>query len=139
MNWGYKITFALFTFMSFIGYLVYGAFQEDFDLVSEDYYRDEINHQQTINRMMNVKNSQKVTLTNNEKSVILNFPTTNASGTIHFYHPSSKQLDRTYDISLDKEQQVISYQDLTSGHYRINIQWLSDGTEYLQKLKVYIP
>ena len=45
MNWGNRIILVFVCFIAFILSMVTRAFQQDFDLVAEDYYAQELNYQ----------------------------------------------------------------------------------------------
>ena len=139
MNWGNKIVVAFVLFASFIGYMVFRAFQEDFDLVAEDYYAQEINYQQKLDKLSNAAiNGKQILVEQTAELVRFQFPG-QANGKIEFYHPSRKIFDRTFDIQLaDDGSQLISKEELVPGNYRINITWSSNGEEYLQQKTFYI-
>lgn len=139
MNWGHKIVIAFILFAAFIGYMVVRAFQEDFDLVSEDYYAQEINYQQKLNKLSNAAEAGKSVLVKQKGGeVLLTFPDKEASGSIHFYHPSRKIFDRTFEIALTNQIQKIKRSDLVAGSYRVNITWSTDNKEYYQQSTIYI-
>ncbi|GAB4230192.1 MAG: hypothetical protein Tsb0034_01980 [Ekhidna sp.] len=140
MNWGNRIVLAFALFAAFIGYMVVRAFQEDFDLVAEDYYAQEINYQKKLNKLANAADEEKEVVVKQSGQVIhLTFPDKEASGSIHFYHPSRKIFDRTFDIDLgDGGVQTIDRSDLVGGSYRVNINWVSEGTDYFQQSSIYI-
>jgi len=50
MNWGNKLVLVFIVFGAFIGYLVYQAVNTKYDLVSKDYYKDELRYQEKIDR-----------------------------------------------------------------------------------------
>lgn len=52
-NWGTGIAITLFLFAGLMGFMVYKATQQRFDLVSETYYEDEIAYQQIIDQKTN--------------------------------------------------------------------------------------
>lgn len=139
MNWGYKIVVAFICFAAFIGYMVVRAFQENFDLVAEDYYAQEISYQDKLNKLSNAAEDDKTVMVRQVGGEIeLTFPE-NAKGKIHFYHPSRKLFDKTYDINLSNEYvQLVKKSDLVPGSYRVNITWNSDKEEYYQQTKIYI-
>lgn len=139
MNWGNKIVLAFVLFAAFIGYMVVKAFQEDFDLVTEDYYAQEINYEQKMIKLANAKSTNKVVrIEQGTDNLILKFPEQMSSGTIEFYHPSRELFDRTYEINLEEGFQIITKSDLVPGNYRVNITWKVDEIEYLQESKIYI-
>ena len=48
LNWGHKLTIVFIAFAAFIFFLIYKTTQSHFDLVSKDYYKDELAYQQVI-------------------------------------------------------------------------------------------
>lgn len=139
MNWGNKIALAFLCFAAFIGYMVVKAFQEDFDLVAEDYYAQEINYQQKLEKLANTESSGKhVTIAQQQDRLVIHFPDKEATGTIHFYHPSRKQFDKLFDIALVKGTQTVAKKDLIPGNYRVNINWQAGGKAFLQESKIFI-
>ncbi|MEP0984304.1 FixH family protein [Ekhidna sp.] len=139
MNWGHKIVIAFVLFAAFIGYMVVRAFQEDFDLVAEDYYAQEINYQQKLNKLSNTAEAGKSVLVKQRGGeVILTFPDKVATGNIHFYHPSRKIFDRTFEIALTDQVQKIKRSELVAGSYRVNITWNTDDQDFYQQSTIYI-
>ncbi len=141
MNWGNRIVVAFVFFAGFILYMVVIAFQQNNDLVAEDYYAQEIGYQKKIEQKENLRKlDQKVSVALNEKSIVLVFPKDQKpEGEIHFYHPSRKLFDKKIAIAIDPEnQQVVDRDKLIAGNYRVNITWKSDGKEYFQQEKILL-
>lgn len=53
MNWGRSLILVFVLFAAFMGYLVYRASGTHFDLVSKDYYKDELRYQDKIDGFRN--------------------------------------------------------------------------------------
>lgn len=53
LNWGTGIVITLTLFASLMSFMVYRAMQQDFDLVSENYYQEELEYQEVIDRKKN--------------------------------------------------------------------------------------
>ncbi|MEM0940093.1 MAG: FixH family protein [Bacteroidota bacterium] len=139
MNWGNSIVVVFVLFATFIGYMVIKAFQENFDLVAEDYYAQEINYQSKLVKLANTESSDKVVVIKQEtEKLVLTFPNHQAEGTIQFYHPSREIFDKTFQITLKNGSQIIDKEDLVPGNYRININWKEGDTEFLQESNVFI-
>jgi hypothetical protein len=141
MNWGYKVIVAFVLFAAFIMYMVVRAFQLDIDLVSDDYYAQEIKHQDKMQQIANFNDlGAKVTVVQQGNQIVLTFPEQGgATGQIQFYHNSKQDFDKFYEIALnDKGQQTVSRSELVPGRYRVNISWLSNGKEYYQQEKFYV-
>lgn len=74
-NWGTGIALTLILFAMLMGFMVYKAMQQDFDLVSEEYYADELVYQDIINQKTNaLKLTDKASLTMTDKEVYLLLP-----------------------------------------------------------------
>jgi len=139
MNWGNKIVLAFVLFAGFIGYMVTRAFQEDFDLVAENYYEKEINYQQKLEKLANTESAgKKIAIEQGVTNLTITFPEQQATGTIEFYHPSRKIFDKTFEISLTNGAQLIAKEDLVPGNYRVNISWNAGGQDFLQESKIFI-
>ena len=141
MNWGHKITLAYVGFIAFILFLVVKAFGEDVDLVTKDYYAQEIAYQERMVQKANAYHAEeKATVKQLGLEIIVNIPEGfTASGEIHFYHPSKVLFDRKFDLAMDTQnEQRIDRSQLIPGHYRINLMWEVDGKEYFQQEKLYI-
>lgn len=139
MNWGNRIVLAFVCFAGFIGYMVTRAFQEDFDLVTEDYYAREINYDQKLLKLSNTKSTgRSVVITQETDHIRVEFPDKYADGTIEFYHPSRQLFDKTFEINLREGVQRIAKVDLVRGNYRVNISWKADGGDFLQESKIFI-
>ena len=130
MNWGHKITLAILLFVAFIGYMVVRAFQENIDLVSDDYYAREISFEDKMRQQANFN--------------VLEDPptvpgTSHVDGIIHFYHPSRELFDKYYELSIAEDRSfVVNRNDLVAGLYRVNMTWRSDDKEYFQQESLFI-
>ena len=141
MHWGHKVTLAFVLFAAFILYMVVRAFQLDIDLVSDDYYAQEIKHQDKMQQMANFNAlGDKVQVNQQGNEIVLTFPDQGgATGQIQFYHPSRQLFDKFYEIDLDeKGQQIVDRKDLVPGRYRVNITWKSNGKDFYQQEKIYV-
>lgn len=141
MNWGNSIILAFVLFAIFILYMVVQAFNQNVDLVAENYYALEINYQKKLEQKSNLaKLSQRVKVDLEPSSIILTFPKNQTPvGEIHFYHPARKIFDYKITIATDTlNKQFINKEALVVGNYRINISWESDGKEYFQQEKISI-
>ena len=140
MNWGTKIFLAFTFFACFIIFMVVRAFQEDFDLVAEDYYAQELNYQARIQQKANLQASdQRATVSQEDTSIMISFQgISSPKGEIHFYHPSRKIFDRKYAIDSNAKVQVIDRKELVAGRYRVNITWESEGKAYFQQEELFV-
>ncbi len=141
-NWGTKIMISFLLFGVFIMYMVVQAFREDFDLVSENYYQDELAYQERIIERSNLyKSGEEIAISLQNRDVLFIYPETftGAEGTIYFYHTSRKLLDKTFVLDLDTEnQQRIATDQLVKGNYKVKISWEVNGLTYFQEKELYL-
>lgn len=137
MNWGWRITIFLTLFIGFIMSMVIYSFSTTNDLVSEDYYNQEIQYQQNIDAQKNALFlANEVTLVIENKSIVLTFPSNFSQviekGDITFYRPDNAKLDKSFDLNLNElNKQFIPKADIVRGFYNVTIQFVSDKKTYL--------
>lgn len=142
INWGTKIAIFYISFVLFILAMVYMAFGEKYDLVTEDYYQQELEFQDKIDKSANAfALDEKLKIVIKSGSVILKFPSSlkETSGTINFFRPSDSKADFTEDINLNDGNQSISIEKFTKGKYIVKTEWKNEGTEFFQEDVIFIP
>ena len=140
-NWGTGIFIAMLSFMIFILSFVYKSIAMDeyqHELVSEDYYKDELHYQEEIDKLNNAKAlSQDISLVNSKDGILITFPTdieeNSISGSVYFQRLSNEKLDFTEEIKLTNHQQLIPVEKLISGKWIVKIDWKTGKDEYLYK------
>tara|TARA_Y100001972_G_scaffold129055_1_gene193797 strand:+ start:1130 stop:1567 length:438 start_codon:yes stop_codon:yes gene_type:complete len=141
-NWGTKIALSFFLFGVFILYMVVQAFRQDFDLVTENYYQEELQYQERIQEKANLlRSGDEIIIESNVGDVLFKFPESfsDAEGTIYFYHPSRKLFDKTFQVDLnDQNQQSINRDELVRGRYKVKVSWQVGGLSYFQEKELYL-
>ena len=141
INWGTGIVLAFIGFISFIMYFVISMNvnnKYDHDLVSEDYYGDELKYQTDIDKLKNAKTlDTNITYEKTEEGLIIKFPEAfdykEITGNMFLYRPSNKQLDFDTAISLSNLNLLIPDKRLVDGRWNIKIDWQYKGNNYLFK------
>lgn len=129
-SWGVGITIVYTTFaiatLSFVAY----AFTQKVELVSDNYYKQEIQYQQRINESSAALSLDKPVswnLSDDHQYIMLTFPTT-ATATVTLYRPSDSALDKTFTVNAGSDgMATIPLKTLSSGFWRMKIQWSSAG------------
>ncbi len=97
MNWGNGLAIALALFAGGLAFAVYKASQQNFDLVSKDYYAKELAYQETIDRKENALSLGKTLLRLENDNVVIDFPEAlegqKASASIHMYYVTDARRD----------------------------------------------
>ena len=143
MNWGWSIVLAFSLFGAFIIGLVIRSFQENIDLVSEDYYQQELGYQRQINKMTNNQAlTVPLTFSQQAQQLVVQFPAEPAEevqGEIQLFRPSDARRDRTVTIALNPaRQQIIATDQLVRGRYKIKVNWTSGDAAYYTEELIFI-
>lgn len=141
LSWGTGIVIAMVSFMIFILSFVYKSIamkEYQHELVSEDYYHDELHYQEEIDKMDNAKILKNdIELKNSKEGISIIFPDElnekDISGTIYFQRLSNEKLDFSEEIVLSDHKQLISSDKLVSGKWIVKVDWKSGDDEYLFK------
>ncbi len=145
INWGWSIVIAIVSFMGFILYFVIKVqtnSEYDNELVVEDYYKQEVAFQQTIDKKQNAANlTEKINITSDKEGIHIHFPTTmdyeKIKGKVSLYRPSNQKLDSEKIFSLSSSHLLIPKSELVSGRWDISIDWNYNDQEYLNKETIY--
>ncbi|HIB36240.1 FixH family protein [Mesonia sp.] len=144
LNWGVGIVITIACFIGFIMFFVIKMSTDkkyDHDLVTEEYYKQELAYQDQIDAQQNsarlVKNIQVEV---NAEGIQIMFPSEkkDVKGEVSLYRPSNKKLDLEIPISLENQQMIIPAEKLVEGKYKLSINWKSNGTTYLYKKDLQI-
>ena len=144
INWGTGIVIAFILFIGFILYFVINmAANEKYnhDLVTEDYYKKELEYQEDIDKLNNAKALEKdITVTKNNEGLQVIFPDNlnieEITGKLFLYRPSNKQLDFETSFSLSKPNLLIPDKRLVDGRWNIVIDWQYKDKLYLYKASI---
>ncbi|MEQ1798480.1 MAG: FixH family protein [Lacibacter sp.] len=144
LNWGHKLTIVFIAFAAFIFFLIYKTTQSHFDLVSKDYYKDELAYQQVIDGT-NLANklSSGIQVQQQKDQISIQFPQEmkqkKAEGTLFFYCSADSRKDKKINIQLSEEAvQIIPAKEILPGTYVLKINWKTDNQNYYNEQPVTI-
>ena len=143
-NWGTGIVIAFVGFISFIMYFVISMNTDkalDHDLVTEDYYKQELEFQNDIDKENNSKSLTKnLSWKKTNEGIIITFPESleinSITGNVFLYRPSNKQFDFETDISLSNHNLLIPDKRLLDGRWNIKVDWQYKENSYLYKKEI---
>ncbi|MDN3492263.1 FixH family protein [Winogradskyella bathintestinalis] len=144
INWGTGIVIAFVGFISFIMYFIITMSTNDkydFDLVTEDYYGQELEFQEDLNKEVHSKTLKtNLSWKKTEEGVILIFPEDlniqNIKGKVFLYRPSNKQFDFEIPISLSNHNLLIPDKRLLGGRWNIKVDWKYNTNSYIYKTEI---
>lgn len=136
ISWGVGISISIIVFMLLSFWLIYFSFNQDVNLVRDDYYEAEIQYDETmekVNRTNRLTDNLKISSVNNsiELQFPKNFNNKNISGNIFLFRPSERNKDLTIPIKIDSNYfQSISTNNLIPGMWKIKVDWNIDTLAY---------
>lgn len=138
MNFGVKITILYVSFVALIITLVALCFGQKVELVSTDYYAQELKFQDKINATNNATNLKKsidylispqhITLTIDTALVSKDF-----EGTVTLFRPSDSSKDVKLKMKFANYIQTIDTYKLAHGAYKLQLTWQSNHTNYFKE------
>ncbi|SNR50152.1 FixH protein [Lutibacter agarilyticus] len=144
ISWPTGIIIAIASFVIFILSFVYKVtFLPEYDhhLVSDNYYMDELNYQQEIdkqNKGLDLK--ENVTLQKVADGLLVSFPSefdfSKITGTIDFKRLSNDKIDFSLPINLVANQVLIKDDMLVVGRWDVKVEWKVGDNIYMLKEKI---
>ncbi|RAK67002.1 FixH family protein [Hymenobacter edaphi] len=144
--WPYAIIAAFVLFAGFIGYMVRQAMRSSVDLVSKDYYEQELRHQQRINAVARTAAlAEQVTVRYQPaaRTLVLQLPAAlarqGATGQVHFFRPADQTLDFTVPLQPDAAgRQQLSTARLRPGYWRVRLDFEAGGQPYFVEQSIVV-
>ena len=125
MSWSIKITLLYSSFVALMLFMVWKAWGERFDLVSEDYYAQELAFQSKIDMAQRAtETGQQWAFTQTDGGLSGSLNTAKGNVAVQLFRPSDQRLDRTYNFNGNF---TIPAADLTPGKYLVKIEWQHNG------------
>ena len=108
------------------------------ELVTADYYEQELRHQEHINRLERthpLRDQVRVAYSPENRQMLIALPPQHAdlhpTGSIHLYRPSAAREDRRFDLDLDPlGHQALDTRDLPQGLWRVRVRWTASDRDY---------
>lgn len=144
LNWGHGIVGAFIFFIGWVAYLVVGCFNTNVDLVTKDYYQQELMYQQTIDATNNMKAlKQQPNLVVTADGLLIELPEffrgKELTGAYTFYRPNDKNRDFELPIGPDGEmKQLIPFEILGTGKWRVKMNMQQGGKSFVKEEIVII-
>jgi len=130
IGWGWKVTIILTLFVGYIVFFLIQALNFHGDLVTEDYYDQELQYQDNIDAQTNFKQlKDSVSILALDEYIQVELPQCDSyEGELILYRPSNAKLDKRYPIKGEKV--YIPKSDLKDGKYQLKISWKSKNKVY---------
>lgn len=143
ISWPAGIILSITAFVIFILTFLYLSFTPKYshELMSDDYYKDELNYQQEIDKLNNATElKQNITYKKVDSGLLISFPkefeASKIKGTINFQRGSNSKIDFIIPIELETLDFLIENGKLVEGRWDIKIDWTANNKAYLFKEKI---
>ncbi len=141
MDFGKWIFVAFVFFGLFIATLVTVCVKQDINLVSKNYYQEELAHQRKMNLIHNTQTLEatpEITLADGMINVNFHGFDKLQKGELHLLRPSDERLDHKFPLhSANSAVQQFALPHWQKGLYRVSMQWTMEGKDfYYEKLIV---
>ena len=142
MSWGYKIMFVYIAFVAGIGFLIFKASNQEFDLVTKDYYEQELKYQQVIDQSANASRlSMPLYIEKKEAELKISFPDEmkNKKKLVDFYlyyaADAKRDFRRSFELNENELAQALAVG--MKGMYELKLTWETEGVKYYHEQKIY--
>ena len=145
MNWGRSLILVFVVFAAFMGYLVYRASGTHFDLVSKEYYKDELRYQDKIDGFRNAAAMEAVQLRVDSTGILqIRFPEQMkgkpVQGSLWLYCKTDAGKDLHIPLAEDTTgMRVINLSGKASGKYQAKLHWEVLRVPYEFEQEIIIP
>jgi len=134
--------FVYVAFVAGIAMLVFKASNQKFDLVTKDYYDQELKYQQVIDQAANAsKLSAPVTIERKEGELKISFPDEmkNKRKLVDFYlyYPADAKKDFRKSFELNENELAQALPVGMKGLYELKLSWETEGVKYYHEQKIY--
>jgi hypothetical protein len=137
-HWGWRISIIYISFaLSTLGFMFFSLTQK-VDLVSDTYYKEELNYEKTIAAKRNSSSLSNEVLFNVQQSAIsIVFPFPQVDGIIKMYRPSSSYSDKEYSFKTNSYTYVLPIADIPAGLWIIKVTWKHNNTMFYNEYRLY--
>jgi hypothetical protein len=143
INWGYKITIVYLVFAVGMMLMVYMTTLQNRDLVSEDYYEQELAYQKVIDQSANTAAlSSPVTISRQGDLLLIELPAEfkdlSAKGKWTLYYAANKEKDRSGDFNAVNRKHAIRIPQNANGQFLVKLDWEAGKKHYYFEQTIFL-
>jgi len=141
MSWGNKLVVVFILFALLMGTLVYKAVNTKFELVSKDYYKDELRYQEKLDGAANAANAGNIIISQDAEAIYLKLPETiqgNARADAWFYCKTNAAHDQRFRVNIEKGNYIFDRSKFAKDDYELKLQFTVEGKQYYYSIPVSI-
>jgi|SRR5690554_366959 len=143
LHWGHKIGIVYTLFAGFMIFMVLVSRTEKHELVTENYYENELVIQDRIDAHNNLNAAAfNVNIIRSNQDILVSFddlpPGDLPAGTVSLYKPDDIRLDQTMDMVLDGDNKMLIKPLGKHGKYKVSVKFKISGTEYYKEKNIVL-
>jgi len=143
MTWGNKLLVVFVAFAALIGTLVYKCMNQNFELVSKDYYNDELRYQDKINGINNANKLSNVQIAQTDKDISIQLPKElnglAVKGEAWFYCATNSLNDRKIPVQVNEEGIMkVEKNKLTKTLYQVKLNWQNGNENFYNEQNLQV-
>lgn len=143
LHWGHKIGIVYILFAGFMISMVLKSRTAKHELVTEDYYQNELVIQDKINANNNLNAASfDVNISRKEKQILVSFDGLpfgeRPTGKVHLYKPDNSIFDELIDMDLNDLNQMVISPKGVSGRYKVSVRFEVAGVDYYKEKQIVL-
>lgn len=143
LHWGHKIGIVYSLFAGFMIFMLILSLQKKHELVTENYYENEMAVQGRIEADKNLKTANfDVDISSGNSEIFVSFNDLPSgelpNGKVSLYKPDDIRLDETMDVKLDADNKMRIKPIGNHGRYKVSIRFNLSGKDYYTEKQVVL-
>ncbi len=145
LNWGHGIFITMAIFIVMMTSFMVRAFNNQEELVAEDYYAQELKYQERIDHMTNASAAgEAVRAEVSTGALTLVFPAQvrgkAVTGQVRLLKPNDSRADQVLPLAVDSAGRcLLDTRGWMKGAYHLQVDWTMDGVQHFSEDHIHIP
>ena len=143
LHWGHKIGIVYTLFALFMIFMVLKSRTEKHELVTENYYENEVALQGKLDANNNLNTAAfNVNISSANHEILVSFDDLPSgdipAGTVSLYKPDDSRLDETMAMLLDGNNKMLIKPLGNHGRYKVSLRFNISGTDYYKEKQIML-
>lgn len=134
MSWGNKLVVVFIAFVALMATLVYKAVNTKFELVTKDYYKEELRYQDKIDGAANAIAAGELSFQQDAATLTIQLPATLHTailkGEAWFYCKTDATKDQRFPLTIEEGKYTIDKSTYAKGSYELKLQLTDNNKQY---------
>ncbi len=143
ISWGTSIFLVMTAFAIMMATFMYRAYLAQEELVTDNYYEQEVKYQQQIDKLDNVsKLGGALTMDIADGELVITFPEVvkgqRITGELYLQRPSDARADDLINFTVENGELIIPVGHRMKGLYHAKMEWSIGEQEFLSQQRIYV-